>query len=128
MEQNFLNTNGNLAEKLMAAMQGANFPGADNRCLDDGTSSTTGFLVLYKKDDAIDNPSIKINIGAQPSGVEPIDIIQKNLMKSIKFILILFCSTLLFSKKIYEVDYKSQADVMVHLVDYKSQPIYLYIM
>ena len=79
MEQNFLNTNGNLAEKLMAAMQGANFPGADNRCLDDGTSSTTGFLVLYKKDDTIDNPSIKINIGAQPSGVEPIDIIQKKL-------------------------------------------------
>ena len=79
MEQNFLNTNGSLAEKLMAAMQGANFPGADNRCLDDGTSSTTGFLVLYKKDDAIDNPSIKINIGAQPSGVEPIDIIQKKL-------------------------------------------------
>ena len=49
MEQNFLNTNGNLAEKLMAAMQGANFPGADNRCLDDGTSSTTGFWYFIKK-------------------------------------------------------------------------------
>ena len=42
-------------------------------------------------------------------------------MKSIKFVLILFCSTLLYSQKIYEVDYKSQADVMVHVVDYKSQ-------
>ena len=33
MEYNFLNTEGSLAEKLMAAMQGANFPGADERCL-----------------------------------------------------------------------------------------------
>ena len=34
MEYNFLNTEGSLAEKLMAAMQGANFAGADSRCLD----------------------------------------------------------------------------------------------
>ena len=40
MENNFNNTTGTLADKLMAAMQGANFAGADARCLARGTSST----------------------------------------------------------------------------------------
>ena len=34
----------------MAAMQGANFAGADSRCLDEGTSSATAFLVVYDPD------------------------------------------------------------------------------
>ncbi|NNE28487.1 MAG: DUF1028 domain-containing protein, partial [Saprospiraceae bacterium] len=44
MEANFLNASGSLEEKLMAAMQGANIPGADSRCLLDGISSKSSFL------------------------------------------------------------------------------------
>ncbi len=38
MEYQFINTEGTLAEKLMASLQGANIPGADARCLDDNLS------------------------------------------------------------------------------------------
>lgn len=76
MEANFNNTSGTLADKLMAAMQGANFPGADSRCLNAGTSSTTAYLVVYKPDDDPNNPYLRLNVGQQPSGVEPIDLLQ----------------------------------------------------
>ena len=77
MEYNFLNTEGSLAEKLMAAMQGANFAGADSRCLDEGTSSATAFLVVYDSEDLPNQPSVSLNIGSQPPGVEPIDLLQE---------------------------------------------------
>ena len=77
MEYNFLNTEGSLAEKLMAAMQGANFPGADSRCLDEGTSSATAFLVVYDSEDLPNQPSLAFNISSQPPGVEPIDLLQE---------------------------------------------------
>ena len=77
MEYNFLNTEGSLAEKLMAAMQGANFAGADSRCLDEGTSSATAFLVVYDPEDLPNQPSLALNIGSQPPGVEPIDLLQE---------------------------------------------------
>ena len=76
MEDNFNNTNGTLADKLMAAMQGANFAGADSRCLADGTSSTTAYLLVYKADDDPNDPYIRLNIGQQPAGTEPIDLLQ----------------------------------------------------
>jgi uncharacterized Ntn-hydrolase superfamily protein len=76
MEANFNNTMGTLADKLMAALQGANFPGADNRCLAAGTSSTTAYMLVYKEDDDPNDPYIRLNVGQQPSGVEPIDILQ----------------------------------------------------
>jgi uncharacterized Ntn-hydrolase superfamily protein len=76
MEDNFNNTTGTLADKLMAAMQGANFAGADSRCLAAGTSSTTAYLLVYKPDDDIDNPYIRLNVGEQAAGIEPIDILQ----------------------------------------------------
>ena len=40
MEARFLNSEGELACRLMAALQGAKVIGADTRCLDDGVSST----------------------------------------------------------------------------------------
>ncbi|WP_432410587.1 DUF1028 domain-containing protein [Rasiella sp. SM2506] len=76
MEANFNNTNGPLADKLMAALQGANFPGADMRCLSAGTSSTTAYLLVYKADDDSNNPYIRLNVGEQAAGIEPIDILQ----------------------------------------------------
>jgi uncharacterized Ntn-hydrolase superfamily protein len=77
MEYNFINTEGSLAVKLMAAMQGANFPGADSRCLDEGTSSATAFLVVYDPEDLPNQPSVELNISSQPPGVEPIDLLQE---------------------------------------------------
>jgi len=59
METNFNNATGTLADKLMAAMQGANFAGADSRCLNDGTSSTTAYMIVYRADDEPGNPTLK---------------------------------------------------------------------
>jgi uncharacterized Ntn-hydrolase superfamily protein len=76
MEANFNNTAGTLADKLMAAMQGANFAGADSRCLASGTSSTTAYLLVYRADDDPNDPYIRLNVGQQASGTEPIDLLQ----------------------------------------------------
>lgn len=76
MEANFNNTNGTLADKLMAAMQGANFAGADSRCLANGTSSTTAYLLVYRADDDPNDPYLRLNVGQQAPGIEPIDILQ----------------------------------------------------
>ena len=76
MEANFNNTAGTLADKLMAAMQGANFAGADSRCLANGTSSTTAYLLVYKADDDPNDPYLRLNVGQQAPGVEPIDLLQ----------------------------------------------------
>ena len=76
MQDNFNSTTGTLADKLMAAMQGANFAGADSRCLARGTSSTSAYLLVYKADDDIDNPFLRLNIEEMPFGEEPIDSLQ----------------------------------------------------
>lgn len=76
MEAGFLNTTGTLAEKLMGAMQGANIPGADSRCLARGTSSTSAFLRVVKADDNINSPFLELNVLEMPFGEEPIDSLQ----------------------------------------------------
>lgn len=76
MEAGFKNTSGSIADKLMAAMQGANIPGADARCLDRGTSSTSAFLKVSKADDPLDEPSLLLDILEMPFGEEPIDSLQ----------------------------------------------------
>ena len=76
MENNFVNTTGTLGDKLMAAMQGANFAGADSRCLDRGTSSTSAYLLVYQSDDEPDDPFIRLNIEEMPFGEEPLDSLQ----------------------------------------------------
>ena len=75
MEAGFLNTEGSLAEKLMGAMQGANIPGADIRCLDDGLSSESSFLRVAVPEDII-GPSLDLIVGATLPGVDPIDSLQ----------------------------------------------------
>ena len=45
MEARFLNASGDLACKLMAALQGANIIGADTRCNSNGTSSLFAFVL-----------------------------------------------------------------------------------
>lgn len=76
MESNFLNTEGSLAQKLMAAMQGANVPGADSRCLQEGVSSRSAFLRVARPDDVDGNFHIDLIVGETPFGAEPIDSLQ----------------------------------------------------
>ncbi|MBC8172583.1 MAG: DUF1028 domain-containing protein [Chitinophagales bacterium] len=76
MEAKFLNTEGTLACRLMAALQGANVPGADTRCLDDGISSLSAFLRVAVPDDG-SSPFIDFNVAnVGTTGIEPIDSLQ----------------------------------------------------
>lgn len=54
IEDAFVNTNGSLDQKLMAAMQGGKIPGADSRCLDEGISTLSAFIRVAKSDDIND--------------------------------------------------------------------------
>ncbi len=76
MEAGFLETEGSLAERLMAAMQGANVAGADTRCLDEGVSSRSAFLRVAYPGDAADGLTLDIVVSITPEGVEPIDVLQ----------------------------------------------------
>jgi uncharacterized Ntn-hydrolase superfamily protein len=77
MEDHFLNTEGDLACKLMAALQGANMIGADSRCASNGTSSLFAFLKVAEPDDAFGAPSFVVSVRtANGDGIEPIDSLQ----------------------------------------------------
>jgi len=76
MQIGFENTEGDLAHKLMGAMQGAKIVGADSRCLDDGVSSLSSYLRLAKPDDTVNNYFLDLQVGATLSGVDPIDSLQ----------------------------------------------------
>jgi len=72
IENKFNSATGTLAEKLMAALQGANFAGADQRCLSEGVSSGSAFIRVAKPADQNDSYFLDIT----PYGVEPIDSLQ----------------------------------------------------
>lgn len=76
IEARFLRTEGNLSDKLMAALQGANVPGADSRCLNEGVSSLSAFLRLAKPQNRPDSLYLHLNVKQTPYGVEPIDSLQ----------------------------------------------------
>ena len=83
METNFLNTNGPLSHRLMAALQGAKVPGADTRCLDEGISTLSSFIKVAKPDDNINNLYLDLNVNSVVSHynqtgewVDPIDSLQ----------------------------------------------------
>ena len=78
MEAGFNNTSGCLSDKLMAAMQGAKVIGADSRCTVEGTSSLSAFLRVAKPTDSPSALYIDLNIGATPTGIDPIDELQKS--------------------------------------------------
>ncbi len=87
MESRFLNAPGDLACKLMAALQGANMTGADTRCNANGTSSLFAFVKVAKPDDAFGSPSFIVSVRTRSNaGIEPIDSLQ------IKFDLIHSCN------------------------------------
>lgn len=76
METRFLATSGDLAEKLMAALQGANFAGADVRCLGAGTSSISAFIRVAQTNDMPGKFFLDLNVNSTATGVEPIDSLQ----------------------------------------------------
>jgi len=76
IESRFLNTEGSLAEKLMAALQGANVPGADTRCLNEGTSSLSAFVRVAQTGDTLGTFWCDLLVPSTPYGVEPIDSLQ----------------------------------------------------
>ncbi len=79
METAFVNTTGTLADKLMAALQGAKRPGADSRCLSDGISSASAFLRVADPtdtDSSYGNLSLDLNVWITTTTFEPIDALQ----------------------------------------------------
>lgn len=76
IEARFLSAQGSLADKLMAALQGANVIGADTRCTDNGTSSLSAFLRVAQPGDADDLLWLDLNVPSLPATMEPIDSLQ----------------------------------------------------
>jgi len=76
MEQRFLRATGSLAEKLMFALEGANIPGADSRCLVDGISSRSAFLRVARPGDPANDFYLDLNVPSTFSNGEPIDSLQ----------------------------------------------------
>ncbi len=76
MEARFLRSTGTLAERLMSSLQGANVPGADSRCLNEGVSSLSAFVRVARPDDSEDDLYLDLNVPFTAFGVEPIDELQ----------------------------------------------------
>ena len=77
MEARFMNESGDLTCKLMAALQGANMPGADTRCSVNGTSSLFAFIKVSQPTDAFGSPSFNVSVRThENSNIEPIDSLQ----------------------------------------------------
>lgn len=77
MEAQFNRAEGDLACKLMAALQGAKVVGADTRCTSNGTSSLFAFVKVAQPTDSFGSPSfIRSLRTANGSGIEPIDSLQ----------------------------------------------------
>ena len=76
MEARFLRAEGELACKLMEALQGAKVVGADTRCLPDGISSIGAFLRVAQPDDDADDLYLDYNIPIADAGIDPIDSLQ----------------------------------------------------
>lgn len=77
MEARFNAEQGDLACKLMAALQGANMVGADTRCASNGTSSLFAFVKVAQPGDPDGSPSFLIGLKTRNGdGIEPIDSLQ----------------------------------------------------
>lgn len=79
MEARFLRAEGDLACKLMEALQGAKVPGADTRCATNGsgTSSLFAFLEVAQPTDPYGSPSLLLGVKTPGGfGIEPIDSLQ----------------------------------------------------
>jgi uncharacterized Ntn-hydrolase superfamily protein len=74
MESRFNNTEGSLTDKLMASLQGAKVQGADTRCLNNGVSSLSAYIIVAKPADQENDYYLNLNVeNVLPS--DPIDIL-----------------------------------------------------
>jgi uncharacterized Ntn-hydrolase superfamily protein len=79
METGFLNASGSLADKLMAAMQGAKRIGAQTSCTGNQTSSKSAFLRVAKVADLYTNYghlTVDLNVSKTDFAEDPIDVLQ----------------------------------------------------
>ncbi len=76
METRFLNTEGTLADKLMAALQGAKVVGADTRCYSYNKSTISAFLRVAKPDDPDNDLFLDLNVNNTSGSNDPIDALQ----------------------------------------------------
>jgi uncharacterized Ntn-hydrolase superfamily protein len=77
MEARFLRQPGDLACKLMAALQGANVIGADTRCAPNNSSSLFAFLKVTLPTDTFGKPNLILGVRTASVKIEPIDSLQK---------------------------------------------------
>lgn len=76
MYSRYINTPGTMAEKLMAALQGAKVIGADTRCLPT-RSSISAFIRVARPTDPQNGPYwLDLNVQTVPSPKDPIDSLQ----------------------------------------------------
>lgn len=77
MEANFNSTEGNLACKLMAALQGAKVPGADTRCAEFNISALSSFITVAQPDDAPGDFWLDLRVNdVHGDSIDPIDSLQ----------------------------------------------------
>ena len=77
MEVRFLAAEGDLACKLMAALQGAKQTGADTRCAANGTSALYAYVKVAQPTDLLGNPSFILKVKTrQGFSIEPVDSLQ----------------------------------------------------
>jgi uncharacterized Ntn-hydrolase superfamily protein len=75
MEFEFLNTEGPLEEKLMAALEAAKVPGADTRCLPNNKSSISAFIRVIRPGDGGTTYLYEV-INNTSGSTEPIDLLR----------------------------------------------------
>jgi uncharacterized Ntn-hydrolase superfamily protein len=77
MEARFNREPGDLACKLMAALQGAKMIGADSRCAPNGSSALFAFIKVSQPGDAFGQPAFLLSLKTHTNaGIEPIDSLQ----------------------------------------------------
>lgn len=77
MYSRYINTPGTMAEKLMAALQGAKVIGADTRCFVSNRSSISAFIRVAKPTDPQNGPYwLDLNVQTVPAPRDPIDSLQ----------------------------------------------------
>jgi uncharacterized Ntn-hydrolase superfamily protein len=77
MEARFNREQGDLACKLMAALQGANVVGADTRCAGNNSSSLFAFLKVSQPTDPFGQPTFLVSLKTHNNdSIEPIDSLQ----------------------------------------------------
>ena len=75
MQYAYLNTEGPLADRLMAALQAAKILGADTRCFSRNTSSQSSFVKVVRIGDG-NTPYLQTFVSDTPIGKDPIDSLQ----------------------------------------------------